>query len=52
MLSITASAAPQWAFAGLLAAMVAIFRFKTEPLQTLLACSAAGPFLHFVVVVG
>jgi chromate transporter len=41
-----------WALALSLAAMLAIFRFKTGTLQTLLACSAAGLFLHLVGAVG
>ena len=41
-----------WALGLSLAAMVAIFRFKTGTLQTLLACSAAGLLLHLVGAVG
>jgi chromate transporter len=35
-----------WALALSIAAMVAIFRFKTGMITTLLACSAAGMLLH------
>jgi chromate transporter len=41
-----------WALGLSLAAMVTIFRFKTGTLQTLLACSAAGLFLHLVGAIG
>ena len=34
------------------AAMVAIVRLKTGTFQTLLACSAAGLFSHFVGAIG
>jgi chromate transporter len=35
-----------WAFVLSLAAMVAIFRFKTGTIHTLAACSTAGIVLH------
>jgi chromate transporter len=41
-----------WALGLSLAAMVAIFSFKTGTLQTLLACSAAGLLLHFAGAIG
>jgi chromate transporter len=41
-----------WAFGLSIAAMVAIFRFKTETFRTLLACSAAGLLLHLVGAIG
>jgi chromate transporter len=40
-----------WAVVLSLAAMIAIFRFKTGMIQTLLACSAVGGALHLVGVI-
>ncbi len=40
-----------WAVVLSLAAMVAIFRFKTGMIQTLLACSAVGILLHLLGVI-
>ncbi len=41
-----------WAFALSVAAIVAIFRFKTGTIQTLAACSAAGAVLHLLGAIG
>jgi chromate transporter len=41
-----------WALGLSLAAMVAMFRFKTGAIATLLVCSAAGLVLHWVGAVG
>jgi chromate transporter len=41
-----------WALGLSLAAMMAIFRFKTGTFQTLLACAAAGLFSHLVGAIG
>jgi chromate transporter len=41
-----------WAFALSVAAIVAIFRFRTGTIQTLAACSAAGAVLHLLGAIG
>jgi chromate transporter len=41
-----------WALGLSIAAMVAMFRFKTGAIATLLACSAAGLVLHLIGIVG